>query len=253
MQGFKLLGSVILFNYLGSMKTLSRCSLLPALILFTFSVAICQSEQPGKSKKPFFCGYKFKDTAVLRTQGVYAQLPFLHVNNGDTIVDIGSSSGALDGAFCAAGSFENVHFVLVDIDSNCLNAPKVNDMINYYTNVKGAALENTFSLVVNNPDSLMLPLHHYSHVWMFNTLHEIDNKEGIAKQMTAILRPGGELIIAEILATPKRPIHAGCKKKLMSKDEIITLFNDEGLVFKEYFVNPAFKKVPYYFFRFIMK
>ncbi len=236
------------------MKTLSRVIILPTLLFFNCTLAVCQHDEAGKIKRSF-CGFKYKDTAKLH-HALDAQLQFLQIKNADTIVDIGSSSGAYDGAYCAIAPFKNVHFVLVDIDSNCLNSTKVNNMINYYGALRGEPLQNSFSLVINRPDSLMLPLHHYSHVWMFNTLHEIDDKKGIARQMAAIMQTGGELIIYELLATAKRTIHQGCKKKLLSRDEIIALFANEGLVYKDQFIYHKFrgdKKNPLYFFRFIRK
>lgn len=207
-----------------------------------------------KIKKLKFCGFRFKDTALL-AKNFKEQLDFLHIGDGDTIIDVGTSSGAYIGALNTIGLFKNVHFILVDIDTNCLSRAKVNNMTSYYEALHGTAFMNTFSLVNNTPDSLNLPLHRFKKVWILNTLHEIPDKTAMALQLLAILQSGGELIIAEIPPTGKRTIHSGCNKPLMSEEEIKTVFTANGFSFSAMEnLQPVAKhknKHPLYFYRFI--
>jgi ubiquinone/menaquinone biosynthesis C-methylase UbiE len=211
-------------------------------------------QKEEKIKKLKFCGYRFKDTALL-SNNYREQLAFLNIKNGDTIVDVGTSSGAYIGALNTIGLFKNVHFILVDIDTNCLNRAKVNNMISYYEALHGSPFMNTFSLVNNTPDSLNLPYHRYKKIWLMNTLHEIPDKTAMALQLLAILQSGGELIIAEIPPTGKRTIHSGCNKPLMSEEEIKTVFTANGFSFSAMEnLQPVAKhknKHPLYFYRFI--
>ena len=206
-----------------------------------------------KIKKLKFCGYKYKDSSLLRKH-FEQQLAFLQINNGDTIVDVGTSSGAYIGAINVIADFKNVHFILVDIDSNCLNAAKVNNMITYFENLKGEPFSNSFSFVVNSPDSLYLQLNSKRKLWIINTLHEIPDKAAIIKQMAAVLQTGGEIIIGELMATEKNKIHQGCKKPLMTDEEIKKLMQDSGFTLKNMAVNPwVVKKIrnPLCMFRFV--
>jgi ubiquinone/menaquinone biosynthesis C-methylase UbiE len=206
-----------------------------------------------KVKKLKFCGYKYKDSAMLRKH-FEQQLAFLDIHDGDTIVDVGTSSGAYIGALNVIAGFKNAHFILVDIDSNCLNATKVNNMIAHYEGVRGRPFSNSFSFVLNTTDSLYLPLKSKQKLWIFNTLHEIPDKANIIKQMAAVLQSGGEIIIAELMATEKRKIHGGCHKPLMTDEEIKKLMLAEGFVFKNVAVNPIpVKKMknPYCLYRFV--
>lgn len=88
-----------------------------------------------------------------------------------------------------------------------------------------------------------------------NTLHEIEDKKFILKQINQIIKSGGEVIIAELLADEKYTIYGGCKKPLLKKEEIIKLFEWFGYLYIEgKNLQPAVKqkeKHPYYFFRFI--
>jgi ubiquinone/menaquinone biosynthesis C-methylase UbiE len=222
--------------------------------LLVFSSLSFAQEDQAKIKKLKFCGYKYKDTALL-ANNFREQLSFLHINDGDTVIDIGTSSGAYIGAINVIATFKHVHFILVDIDTNCLNKVKVNNMINYYQGMLGASFLNTFSIVNNTSDSLYLPLHRYKKLWVLNTLHEITDKAAMARQLASVLQPGGELIIAEIPPTGKRTIHSGCNKPLMSEEEIKTVFTANGFSFSAMEnLKPVAKhknKHPLYFYRFI--
>jgi ubiquinone/menaquinone biosynthesis C-methylase UbiE len=231
------------------MKTLLT---LIANLLLVASLCFGQ-ENPKKAGKLKFCGLRYKDSALLRSQ-IEQQLAFLQIKDGDTIVDIGSSSGALIGCMNVIAGFKNVHFILVDIDSNCLNKAKVNNMIAYYENMKGSVFNNSISFVVNRVDSLYLPLNSKRKLLIFNTLHEIPDKAGMISQMGAVLQTGGELIIAELMPTGKNKIHKGCNYPLMSEEEIKKLMEAAGFDFKNMVINPIpAKKIrnPYCLYRFI--
>ena len=210
-------------------------------------------ENAEKAGKPKFCGYKYKDSALLRKH-YEQQLAFLQIQDGDTIVDVGSSSGAYIGAINVIAEFKNVHFILLDIDSNCLNTAKVNNMVAWYEGLRGSRFNNSINFVVNNTDSLYLPLNSKRKLWIFNTLHEIPDKGGMIRQMSAVLQSGGEIIIAELMATEKHTIHKGCNAPLMSEAEVKKIMVDAGFVFKDMIINPTpVKKMknPYYLFRFV--
>jgi ubiquinone/menaquinone biosynthesis C-methylase UbiE len=227
--------------------------LILALSLLQVITACFGQQNQEKIKKLKFCGYTYKDSAFLRTH-FEQQLAFLQINNGDTIVDIGSSSGAYIGAINVIAEFKNVHFILVDIDSSCLNSTKLSNMITYYENLKGSSFNNSTSFLVNTTDSLYLPLNSKKKLWLFNTLHEIPDKAVIIKQMAAVLQTGGEIIIAELMASEKNKIHGGCKYPLMTEAALKKLMQDAGFLFKNVAVNPIpAKKIrnPYCLFRFI--
>jgi ubiquinone/menaquinone biosynthesis C-methylase UbiE len=227
--------------------------LILALSLLQVITACFGQQNQEKIKKLKFCGYTYKDSAFLRTH-FEQQLAFLQINSGDTIVDIGSQSGAYIGAINVIAEFKNVHFILVDIDSSCLNSTKLSNMITYYENLKGSSFNNSTSFLVNTTDSLYLPLNSKKKLWLFNTLHEIPDKAVIIKQMAAVLQTGGEIIIAELMASEKNKIHGGCKYPLMTEAALKKLMQDAGFLFKNVAVNPIpAKKIrnPYCLFRFI--
>jgi ubiquinone/menaquinone biosynthesis C-methylase UbiE len=233
---------------------MKRLLILTINLLMIVSAVFGQENQE-RAKKLKFCGYKYKDTVLLRKH-FEQQLAFLQINSGDTIVDVGTSSGAYIGAINVIADFKKVHFILVDIDSNCLNSTKVNNMKAHYEGLRGQPFNNTIGFVPNTIDSLWLPINSKRKLWIFNTLHEIPDKAGIIKQMSAVLQSGGEIIIAELLATEKHTIHRGCNAPLMTDDEIKKLMDAAGFDFKNVVINPIpVKKMknPYCLYRFIKR
>ena len=208
-------------------------------ILLVFATGCLYAQRPDHS----FCGWKYSDTGTIR-KGFQKPLSFLNISDGDTIADIGSASGAFEGSLSVIGNFRDVHFVLVDIDSTCLNRTSVNNMLDYYGRLKGIPLGQQFTIVNNTPDSLYLAKDKYRHIWLFNTLHEIPDKQKIIRDIAAVLVPGGELVLEEVLSSPGHTIHGGCHKPLLREDEIVSLFERNGFTKKEMMTNPGNVKKP---------
>ncbi|MEO8174219.1 MAG: methyltransferase domain-containing protein [Sediminibacterium sp.] len=216
-------------------------------------ISYAGNAQQKPNKRLSFCGWKYTDTSFIRS-AFGKKLEFLRITNGETIVDVGSSSGAFEGSISVIGNFNKVNFVLVDIDTNCLNQQRVNNMIDYHSQVRGTPIPATFSIVQNTVDSLYLPLNTYKKVLLMNTLHEVPDKQKIVRDICAVLQKGGELILDELVARPKHTIHGGCKQPLMDEAEIKTLFEQNGFRQADTLMNPANpKKIvnPEYMVRFI--
>jgi len=201
--------------------------------LFLIILSLCvHAQNKNKIDKLKFCGWQLNDKQKI-SSNFKEQFDFLNVQEGDTIVDIGSQSGTYEGCFLAVNNFKTVHFLLVDIDSSCLNQEKVNNMVAHYSKVKGDSIRNSFQIVQNTTDSLWLPLNYYRKVWLFNTLHEIPDQQKIVKDINAILKPGGEITILEIPAKYEGQVHGGCHKPLLTLEKINSLFASNGFRFSE--------------------
>jgi len=201
--------------------------------LLLLMLSLCVSAQnKNKIDKLKFCGWQLNDKQKI-SSNFKEQFDFLNVQEGDTIVDIGAQSGTYEGCFLAVNNFKTVRFLLVDIDSSCLNQEKVHNMIAHYSKVKGDSIRNSFQIVQNTPDSLWLPLNQYRKVWLFNTLHELPDQPKMIKDIHAILKTGGEITILEIPAKYEGQLHGGCHKPLLSLEKINALFASNGFRFSD--------------------
>jgi predicted methyltransferase len=200
-------------------------------LFFLFLLLSLQHQQlcAQKKKHPDFCGVQYEKKDVMAEQ-LKEQFDFLNVQENDTIVDIGAASGWYEGAFSAISGLKNISFVLLDIDSNCLSNRKVNNMLAHYSALKGEAISNKFQVVNNTIDSLWLPQNTYKKMWLMNTIHEIPDKERMAKNILNALRPGGELVILELIPKKEGALHGGCNMPELTFAQLKTLFEGQGFV-----------------------
>jgi predicted methyltransferase len=199
------------------------------LFLLFLLLSFHQNSFAQKKKRQDFCGVRYEKKDAMAEQ-LKEQFDFLNVQENDTIVDIGAASGWYEGAFSTISNLKNISFVLLDIDSNCLSKRKVNNMLAHYSALKGEAISNKFQVVNNTTDSLWLPLKTYKKMWLMNTIHEIPDKERMAKNILNALRPGGELVILELIPKKEGALHGGCHMPELTFAQLKTLFEGQGFV-----------------------
>ena len=199
-------------------------------ILFCTQLSFAQKKD--KVQRIKFCGAAYKSRSAMM-ELLKEEFAFLKLNDRDTVVDIGAGSGWFNGAVAAGTNIQDVHFILVDIDTSCLNQAKVNNMVDHYSNLKGAPLDHSFQLHVNTVDSLWLPLNRYKKAWILNVLHEIPDKEKMISDAFDILETGGELVLLEL--KPRKPgeKHGGCNEPLLTSAEWNLLFEKNGFRVEE--------------------
>ena len=212
---------------------------------------VCCSLSAQKMKPDEFCGTRYRDLQALKEQLKY-QFEFLRLQDGDTVVDIGAASGWYEGAVWAGTDLKKLQVILVDIDSNCLNQQRVSNMLHHYGDLKGGPYELDITMIRNTPDTLYLEPGKYNKIWLLNTLHEVPDPPKLLQQIYRVLRPGGELILLELVPTKPGKKHGGCNKPLRSPDQWVELLQREGFRKTESMIDAARnKKTPVTMIRFI--
>ena len=209
---------------------LQKNKMLKYCLSFLLFPLLLHAQKKTKIDKLEFCGWRMNDPEKIRSH-FQQQFDFLNVHEGDTIVDIGAQSGTYEGCFLSVNDLKTVSFILVDIDSACLNQHKVNNMIAHYSKLKNDSIKNNFQIVRNTPDSLCLPLNRYQKLWLFNTLHEVPDQAKMVRAICSVLKPKGELIILENPPKYEGQLHGGCHKPLLSFEKINELFIANGFQF----------------------
>ena len=202
------------------------------LLLFLF-LFFGMGAAAQKAARIQFCGAVYKNKAKMQEQ-LDDQFQFFQLNEKDTVVDIGAGSGWVEGAFAAVSPLSNLHFVLVDIDTICLNRQKLGNMIDHYSKLKGAPITHTFELVNNTPDSLYLASNKYQKAWLLNVLHEVPDNIKMVVDLERILRSGGELVLLEMIPRQDGQLHGGCKKPLMSPAAWQKIFEANGFTLVQF-------------------
>lgn len=207
-----------------------------SILLILAPLLFCQpsfSQQKGKAKKLDFCGIKIKD--LDKEKAAYQEeLDFLRLQEYDSVVDVGAGSGWYEGVLSVLSPLQHLHFFLVDINVDCLNETKVNNMKTYYSLQKGDTITNRFTIINNTVDSLYLPANRFKKVWIMNTLHEIPDRAKMVRDMYHVLQSGGEVLVLEMFARKEHELHGGCRKPLFSRQELDQLFTSHQFTVKDH-------------------
>jgi hypothetical protein len=203
---------------------------LKQILIVAFSFFIFLNAASQWNNKHGFCGAPLKKWQI---KTIVPQANFLQLKEKDTIVDVGAASGWFEGALACASPVEQLHFILLDIDSGCLTTEKVSNMTKYYSGLKGSAINYSYELVVNTDQSLELGNKKYSKLLVRNTIHEVSNQQLFAHQLSDATSVGGEVFIIEVLPTAKRKKHGGCHMPLLTFTQINDLFEKNGFLLRE--------------------
>src|SRR5688572_25859011 len=93
-------------------------------IAILFCAQLSFAQKNNKVQKIKFCGAAYKSRSAMM-ELLKEEFAFLKLNDRDTVVDIGAGSGWFNGAVAAGTNIQDVHFILVDIDTSCLNQVKL--------------------------------------------------------------------------------------------------------------------------------
>jgi ubiquinone/menaquinone biosynthesis C-methylase UbiE len=161
----------------------------------------------------------------------------------ETIASIGASSGVWEIWF--ASQVEDLTFYLQDIDAQNCNQEEINEGITYFEKLLGKKNTGKFIPIIGTQSATNLPKNTFDKVLIINSFHEFDNPEIILHSIPEILKSNGKLFIEEQVAKYTGEIHEGCRKRLFTKNELITVlkkcsfelidrhFKDDGIVIFE--------------------
>jgi ubiquinone/menaquinone biosynthesis C-methylase UbiE len=148
-------------------------------------------------------------------------LQFIDFQPNETVASIGCGGGLWEIAM--SFSCENVHFYLQDINAQLLNTTELNNSVSYFEKQYKKPNSCNFQITIGEPFSTKLPTNYFDKVVLLNSLHEFDQPESMLLDCQRILKPKGELIIEEEMATFPNQLHDGCGKKLYAEATLIDL------------------------------
>ncbi len=139
----------------------------------------------------------------------------MNMKPGSTLVDIGSGSGAYVYEACRVlGAASKV--IAIDIDQDKLK------MVRDTAQVGGFVID---TLVADLEKKILLADYSADYIILANTLHMIDDKEGLLMECSRILAPHGELLIVE---WNKESSFGPDKKLMIEENDLQTLTHKCG-------------------------
>jgi len=127
--------------------------------------------------------------------------------HGKKIASIGAGNGIFELAIsCFA---PGIHWCLQEIDTSRLY--QFDQVLRYFTELKGSPIEGTYEHVVGAPTSTNLPRNTFDRILMINVFHELENPEPIVADIKKCLKPHAKLVIMERMGEKPGQIHGDCK------------------------------------------
>lgn len=120
---------------------------------------------------------------------------------------------------------------LLDKNPEVLNWPDVQEAIAYFEKAYQKPFPAKIELFIQEANNIPLPNHSIQEIWLFNSLHEIQEKEICLKECYRLLEPGGIIFIEEELSLTERRHHEGCHLPLFFLDELTQLMKASGFQF----------------------
>ncbi len=190
----------------------------PFLIIITLAYVIACSPSRNTSDM-----YDNPRTDSLRLEMFNNEISKLGLTDGDTLVDIGSSTGFFD--FQLFHFYPNKFYILEDIYKKYEKQPK-----NAYMMIDGQRkyFKDNFLRITGTNEFIPLRTNGYKTVICRKTVHEFKNTDRMINELKRILAVDGVLIIIEALPKTEGEIDPGCKMKHLTKEELVNLFSQYG-------------------------
>jgi hypothetical protein len=191
------------------MKHLKKVRILLLVVISCF-LSNCRNNnsKTDDSMQPYggypLYGSKEKIVRILRDKCVDT----INLMKGDVIADIGAGNGSLEAMLSIF--HDSLTFYIQDIDSSVCNQKSINEVFNYYQNVKGKSFTNKFIAVKGADNKTNLPNDTFDKIIMLWTYQYLKNPEGIMTDLRLKLKHDGLMY----LINPDHDYESGKKLKL---------------------------------------
>ena len=174
----------------------------------------------------FVAAQKNKATDEEVRQFYNSEAKFLNLKDGDTLVDIGASGGAINGMYSVVRS--NLYQILTDIDKKRLNEKAVQSNYKYLKKLYYPTNTFSYSILLHKPDSIPLASNSFDKVLCRRSFHEFSNPVEMLSEIHRILRDSGNVIVLEGVPEKEGEMEPVCKKPFLKADYIISVFTRNG-------------------------
>ena len=217
-----------------------------ACTLFFVSLLVVPQKATGQpSRNPCLYAWLTRESNQALTLDRYRVL--YDFKSKERIASVGAGGGSKEIVYSMMA--DSLVFFLQDIDSTCLTASKIGSTSSQLYRVSDRTCTAEFIGVVGTEEDVKLP-GGLDKVIMENTLHELTYPEKTIGGIRRSLKPDGFLFIQDFIASKPGQKHRGCKKRLYTEDELISLLNKVGFdLVESSYVYPSNKEDRLYKFQ----
>jgi SAM-dependent methyltransferase len=164
--------------------------------------------------------------------------------SGETIASIGAGNGIKE--IQISCFVEDITWFIQEIDSSKLS--QFPNVLAYHKNLKGSPIKGTFELVLGTETSTGLPEGIFNRVLMINVFHELESREAIMKDVQALLKEDGVLVIMERMADKEGAFHGDCKYQKLIEHVFLKEMEEYGYSLKKKALVEKFSNLTFFTF-----
>ena len=173
------------------MYLLLRISVIVTAIIFCF-ISGCRDPDNG-SMQPYEC-YPLIESQEEIKQILKAKcLDTIQFRPGQIIADIGAGNGYLEGMLSVYN--DSLTFYIQDIDTSVCNQDRINEVVNFYQEVRGHPITNNFIAVIGTDSTTNLPDSTFDKILMLWTYPYIKKPASFFADVRLNLRDQGFLYV----------------------------------------------------------
>lgn len=177
------------------------------------------------NSRPFYYGIEYNYNECLDLSSLVKEFGF---KKGDVIADVGASSGYMEGAFSV--TCDSITFYIEDINKQYLNQKELDNVVNYFSKLRGKPQTNKFNKIIGKKYKTNLPDSLFDKIITIATFHEFVYVDYMISDIYTKLKPNGVLIICEEFSTKndkRRTLNCGIEAYTV--EEVIDIMKSHGL------------------------
>jgi SAM-dependent methyltransferase len=167
----------------------SKSKLIVLYSLALICILYCKNPPREDSMQPY-AGYPlFANQDSIKQELSSHCFDTINFKNGQIIADIGAGNGYLEGMLSLF--FDSLIFYIQDIDTSICNQPAVNNVADFYKNLKKGPFNNKFIAVNGTDSSTNLPDNICDKIFMINTYQYIKKPKAFILDVKKKLKNDG--------------------------------------------------------------
>ncbi len=139
------------------------------------------------------CGFLLNSMDDVLFQKEIYKYEEYNMKAGDVIADVGGGNGAESAMLSVF--YDSLIFYIQDIDTNCLNQHKLDDVLKHYSKIKGDSISNKFHIVIGEEKKTNLPDNTFDKIIMKRVVDHLRYPDEIFSDIWYKLKDDGTLVI----------------------------------------------------------
>lgn len=147
---------------------------------------------------------------------------------GESVADVGAGEGWLDAAFGVYA--DGVRFSLEDVDGDVTESGKLQQALAAFAKLKMRPITCIYQQSTGTDSSTGLASGDFNTILLVDAFHHLKFRDEMIADMKRIIKPGGKVVVYELVARRPGQKYRACKLPLYTREEIVSSFQKQGFL-----------------------